>query len=186
MWSTNMTLLELALDNYNKVINYHNQIGYNPNLDTIWSNNIGDIGKIVRVSTSAEDLIDNIDQTFMYAINFPPENAQNTGLWRSPDDVPYIREKQIDWLLKKQKEDGLDIFNLPIQESEYTHSRNKVTRYDKFLMMDNDKILSGNFLRTVSIAHRIFSHIGKDISSILELGAGCGHQARTLSLLLPN
>jgi hypothetical protein len=83
-------------------------------------------------------------------------------------------------LLKKQLDDGLDIFSLPekIQESDFIHSRNKVVR--------NGRVFSGNFMKTVSIAHRIFRHIDKkELKNIIELGGGCGHQARTLNLLLP-
>lgn len=175
------TLLEKVRNKYDEVVEYYINAHYDAKLDPIWSNNMSDISQIFKSSKTAEELIERIDQTFMYAINFPPENAQNTGVWRSGSDAPHIREKQIDWLLKKQKSVGLDIFELPehIQESQNVYSRNKVMR--------NGRILTGNFLRTLSIADRVFKVIGKEkIQNILELGAGCGHQARTLSLFLPN
>ncbi len=174
-------LLEVVKSHYTKTIEYHRSVGYDTGLDVIWANNMSDIGRIVNESNTAFDLIDKVDQTFMYSINFPPENGQNTGVWQSPNDVPLIRHKQIDWLLNKQLLDGLDVFSLPaqIQESVFIHDRNKT--------VINDRVLSGNFLRTLSIANRIVSHIDKsEIKSIIELGGGCGHQARTLSLLLPD
>lgn len=174
-------LLGIAKRNYEKTRRYYAMTGYDPKLDGIWENNMSDIANIAKSSNTAEELIDKVDQTFMYSINFPPENGQNSGVWKSPDDVPHIREKQIDWLLKNQLKLGLDVFNLPenIQESTFVHKRNQVVR--------NGKVLTGNFLRTLSIADRIFKCIGKDkIKNIIELGGGCGHQARTLSLLIPD
>jgi hypothetical protein len=181
-----MTLLDKAIQNYNAVINYHKLSGYNTNLDTIWSNNMTDIHRIVSGSKNAEDLIDRVDQSFMYSINFPPENGMNKGVWTSPNDLaPHVRERQIDWLLTKQAEEGLDILSLAIEESPFIHPRNKVVRHGK--------TYSGNFMKTVSIAHRIFKHLTvkcsdnpNSLKHILELGGGCGHQARTFLTLLPD
>lgn len=174
-------IIDQVRNHYNKVISYHQQIGYDTKLDPIWSNNMGDIAGIVANSKSAVELIDRIDQTFMYAINFPPENAQGTGMWKWAGDLPQIRHKLINWLLKNQKRDGVDVFSMPenIQESVYVHDRNKVVR--------NGKVLTGNFLRTLSIADRIFRTVDKSkIKHILELGGGCGHQMRTLALMVPD
>ena len=171
-----MTLLEKAHENYNKVLEYQRQTNYDTRLDDlIWSQNMRDLNDIFASSKSAEDALDKIDRTFMYAINFPPENGRNSGVWREDvPDNPVIREKQIDWLLNKLTFD-LDIID--IQESPYIHSRNKVSRLNK--------VLSGNFLRTLSISQEVFKHLGKP-ASIFELGAGCGHQARTFLLQLPD
>lgn len=174
-------IIDLVRSNYMRTIEYHQASGYNTDLDFIWSNNMSDIGNIVKNAKSAYDLIDMVDQTFMYSINFPPENGQNSGIWTSPNDVPHIRKRQIAWLLAKQKEDGIDVFAYPdhVQESIYIHDRNKT--------IINHRILSGNFLRTLSIAQRIINKIGKEsINSVIELGAGCGHQARTINLLIPH
>mgnify|MGYP001603292023 CR=1 FL=1 len=176
-----MTLLEEVVDCYNQVMAYHQRINYDTKLDTIWTNNMSDIGSIVSRSNSAEELIDNVDQTFMYSINFPPENACGSGVWNNGNDMPHIRQKQIEWLLAKQKQDGLNIFEMDesIQESRFVHSRNKTVR--------NGRTLTGNFLRTLSVAHRLFRQIDKNnINHIIELGGGAGHQARTFALLLPN
>lgn len=180
-----MTLLEKAIQNYNAVLDYHRMVGYNTNLDTIWSNNMSEISQIVCNAKDAPDLINRVDQSFMYSINFPPENGMGKGWWESPTDLaPHVRERQLDWLIEKQKDEGLDIFSMPIEESPYIHERNKVVR--------NGKVLSGNFMKTVSIAHRIFGHLVKkcnghwsDLKHILELGGGTGHQARTFLTLLP-
>lgn len=174
-----ISLFETAKGHYRKLLNYHSSVNYNAGLDHIWSNNMRDIDLIVSGARSATELIDKVDQTFMYSINFPPENSMNTGVWTSPGDQPHIRNKQIDWLLARQKADGLDLFSLPdnIQESEFVHDRNKVLR--------NDRTLTGNFLRTLSITHRISSHIKEEIKSVLELGGGTGHQARTFILRNP-
>jgi hypothetical protein len=175
-----MTLFEKVVDSYNSVIKYQQRINYDTNLDTIWSNNMSDIGMIVRRCQTAEQLIDQVDKTFMYSINFPPENACNTGVWSGDNDVPRIRDKQIDWILNKQKDDGLDIFSLPehIQESKFVHEKNKTIR--------NGRVLTGNFLRTLWIYHRINRKIGNNFKSILELGGGAGHQARTFTMMLPD
>lgn len=173
-------ILASTLLNYSKTIEYHRKINYDTGLNVIWSNNMPDISNIVTGSQSAKELIDRVDQTFMYAINFPPENGENTGVWRRGGDSPHIREKQIDWLLKKQESIGLDIHNFPeeIQESEFIHERNKTYR--------KNRRLSGNFLRTFSIVNSITNFIDKNkIKKVIELGAGCGHQARTLSLMIP-
>lgn len=175
-----MALIDEVVEKYNQVMAYHQRNQYDTKLDTIWSNNMSDIGQIVARSSSAEALIDNVDQTFMYSINFPPENAGGSGVWNNGSDRPNIRHKQINWLLEKQKQDGLDVFSLPehIQESEFVHSRNKTKL--------RGKTLTGNFLRTLSIAHRVFRQLGKDFKNIIELGGGAGHQARTFALLLPD
>lgn len=176
-----MTILEQAIHNYDSVMLYHKSVSYNTNLDTIWSNNLSDIYRIVNGAKDAADLINRVDQSFMYSINFPPENGMGKGVWMSDHDLaPHVREKQIDWCLKKQKDEGLDIFGWSFGESEFIHERNKVVR--------NGKTLSGNFMKTASIAHRIFQHLNHDwseIKHILELGAGCGHQARTFLNLIP-
>lgn len=172
---------EYAIHYYNEVMDYHKKVNYDTNLDTIWSNNMTDIYKIVTSSNTPEELIDAVDQSFMYSINFPPENGMGKGVWTAPNDLaPHVRERQIDWVLKKQKDEGLDIFALPeeIQESRFIHERNKVVK--------NGRVLSGNFMKTLSIAHRLFKYVDKkEIKNVIELGGGCGHQARTLSLLLP-
>lgn len=173
-------ILALTLENYNKTIEYHKKINYDTGLNVIWANNMPDISNIVTSSKSARELIDRVDQTFMYAINFPPENGENTGVWRRNGDSPHIREKQIDWLLEKQNSIGLNIHNMSeeIHESEFIHDRNKTYR--------NGRILSGNFLRTLSIVDSILTHLPQSkIKKVIELGAGCGHQARTLMTVIP-
>jgi hypothetical protein len=172
-------MLELTRKKYAETIEYHNSIGYDPKLNVIWRDNMPDIAKIFDQSKTAEELIDRVDQTFMYSINFPPENGQNTGVWRSPGDIPHIREKCVDWLLSRQKSIGVDLFSMPehVQESEFIHSRNKVTR--------NGRTVSGNFLRTLSCSWQIFKHVGR-VKNVIELGGGCGHQARTWMLQVPD
>lgn len=165
-----MTIIEQARKKYNEVITYHERTGYDTRLNFIWANNMPDIAKIFIESASAEELIDRIDQSFMYSINFPPENGENSGLWRSPGDRPHIREKQITWLLDRLE---FDLKDLGFGESPYIHHRNKVVR--------DGITLSGNFLRTASIANRVKKHVGQ-VDNVLELGAGAGHQARTLLL----
>lgn len=173
-------ILASTIDNYNKTIEYHRKTNYDTGLNVIWSNNMPDINNILINSQSAKELIDRVDQTFMYAINFPPENGENTGVWRRAGDSPHIREKQMNWLLSKQKSVGIDIDKFPkeVCESEFIHERNKTYR--------NDRLLSGNFLRTFSIVNSVTKHVNKsEIKNVIELGAGCGHQARTLSLMIP-
>jgi hypothetical protein len=169
------TLIEKVTTFYRKVISYHDSVRYDPRMDVIWSNNMTDMVGILMKSKSAEELIDYVDQTFMYAINFPPENGENTGVWKRNGDHPRIREKQINWLLNKLT---FDLFAEPedIQESQFIHNRNKTIR--------KGRTLSGNFLRTYSITKQIIKYIGK-VGRVLEIGGGCGHLARTISLMMP-
>lgn len=163
-----------ALEFYTKTIEYHNKIGYIGDAATIWQNNMSDIANIIRFSNTHEDLIDKVDQHFLYGINFPPELSYDTGKWQNPNDNPSVREKLIDWLLARL-EGPFPTFG----ESKFTHSRNRVVR--------NGLELSGNFLRTYSIWLRILKYIRglpdcPELNHVLELGAGAGHQARTLLL----
>ncbi len=169
-------MLELTRKKYQETAEYHRNNGYDPNMANIWRNNMPDIFEMFDKSKTAEELIDRVDRAFLYSINFAPENAQNTGVWKTGEDKPHIREKHIDWLLNHL---NFDINSLPanVQESLFTHHRNRVSR--------NNRILSGNFLRTLSISQQIFKFIGK-VKNVLELGGGAGHQARTYLLQVPD
>lgn len=162
---------------YNSALEYYKSKGKNSELDVIWSGNLGDMVRIIKEAKSAEELIDKIDVTFMFSINFPPENARNSGMWQIPHDNPHRREKHIDWLLREQKSRGLNVLADTVEESKFIHSRNQVYR--------EGKRLSGNFLRTYSIAYQIFKYLGEP-HKILELGAGAGHLCRTITSLVPN
>lgn len=170
-----------AIEKYTETINYYNQCNYQNQVNFIWENNIhSDIARIISESKTEEELIDKVDRTFMYSINFPPENAhcngQDSGCWTQDADNSYIRDKQIDWLLSKLT---FNLATMPdnIQESRFIHEKNKTVR--------DNRVLSGNFLRTLSISQQIFKHI-IGIESIIELGGGTGHQARTFLLQIPN
>jgi hypothetical protein len=164
-----MNILKTIKEKYYKVIDYYESIGFNQDLSDIWSNNLPDINNILNNSRTPEEIIDLVDRTFMYSINFPQENAENHHIWLStPDNNSRVRDKAVDWLLNRQN------ITPSIEESQYIHYQNKVIR--------DGKVYSPNFLRCYSIAQRILTY-NKSVNSVLELGAGAGHQARTLMML---
>ena len=81
-----------------------------------------------------------------------------------------------------QKSRGLNVFDLndTIQESSFSCPENNVAR--------SGRIFTPDFLRTVNIAHEIKKcfEFEKPRARVVELGAGCGHLARTLRLLMPD
>lgn len=170
-----------AIENYKKTVEYYNKVNYSNQMNFIWANNMGDISNIVTSSNSHEELIDKIDRTYMYSINFDPCLGEDSGMWKKDGDNPHIREKQIDWLLKRF-EGSPRFCGKPFedfQESQFIHQRNQVYR--------DGQRLSGNFLRTCSILQRIFNYVRVDnpsasIENVIELGGGTGHQARTFLL----
>jgi hypothetical protein len=112
----------------------------------------------------------------MYGINFPPENARNTGIWNDDNDNPRIRERAIDWLLNDQKEKDMCVLDTEgLEESKYICDHNKVYR--------DGVLLSVDFLRTISISQQIYKHVIP--KTVIEIGAGAGHLARTICLQTP-
>jgi hypothetical protein len=175
-----MSLLEGTRRCYEKIKKYSHDSGFDAkyNLNAFWSSdNMRDMLSIVYNSGSCEEVINRVDETFMYAINFPPECAP-TGRYAHPHlDRPGIRERSIDWLLNDQVRRGVNLFSTPdhIQESKFVHPRNQILR--------NGRILTSNFLRTFSMSEQIAKYCKLENKRILELGAGCGYFARTFSLL---
>ena len=63
-------ILNKAKESYNKIIDFHLSSGYDTNLSSIWLNNLPDINNIINNSNNAEEVMDLVDKTFMYSINF--------------------------------------------------------------------------------------------------------------------
>ena len=186
-----MNLIEQTRDLYNKTIAYQKEVNFPSPAGNIWNNNIRDIHKIMN-SATAEEALSLIDRTFMYSINFPPENADpGAGIWRQRPDNPAIREMAIDWMLSMTAATGVLPAVQGIQESSYICEVNKVYR--------NDRLLTINFLRYLAVADKCIQLLDdnswhdlrmKNINpssnwKIMELGGGCGHLARTMQLLCP-
>src|SRR5271170_1886493 len=124
-------IMQEIRDLYDKIIAYQNSINYNPNLGHIWANNLKEMLRLLGYNTP-EETIAEVDRTFMYSINFPPENAQN-GVWSSDSDVSEVRELLVDWLLADQQKRGIDVFSYSIEESSLICPKNIITRHNKKL-----------------------------------------------------
>jgi len=134
-------------------------------LNTFWGReNMRVMRAALDESGTAQEAIHAIQRTFLFCIN----------------TAEPVKERALDWLLAEQARAGLDLFALPdtIQESEFSFPGNNGVRRGRRLTPD--------FLRTVSIAKRVQSRCPLPPGhTIVELGAGCGHLARTLALLQP-
>ncbi len=135
-------------------------------LNAFWGmSNMREMLDILGSSHTAQEALDAIHRTLLFSVN---------------SDEP-VKEKAVDWLLRNQLAAGLDLFATPaeLRESTFAHPGNNVARHGR--------ILTPDFLRTVSIAHELDRRceFGQGKLRILELGAGCGRLARTLKLLRP-
>ena len=163
------SLLQETLNSYTKVISIYKNTGYNKNykLNTFWSDvNMKDMLKVLNDSHSAIEAVHAVQATWMFSVN----------------TADSIKEKAIDWLLANQQKRGLNIFDMSssIQESPISNPGNNVLR--------RGKIFTPDFLRTVNVLHEIktYCKIEKSRLHVVELGAGCGHLARTIRLFIPD
>lgn len=155
---------------YNKVKKIYQDIGYDQSykLNTFWADqNMRDMLKIINESNTAEEAIHAIQKTWLFSVNTPePE-----------------KEKAVDWHLKQLNQSGYHILTQypSIQESEYSNPA--------LIVLRDDKKFTPDFLRTVNIAFEIIKicEIPQNRKfRIVELGAGCGHLARTIRFFIPN
>ncbi len=152
-------------------------------LNHFWGNDNTQIMRSLITSAKTKlDVIHGAQKTFMFSVNTSDESNQYA----------------VDWLLAEQSQRGIDLFSFPasIQESQHSYQNNNVVR--------NGRLLTPDFLRTVNICLEINKYVqqrgGKTVSvgtdldltitrkddeklSVIELGAGLGHLARTLRLL---
>ena len=152
-------------------------------LNHFWGNDNTQIMRSLITSAKTKlDVIHGAQKTFMFSVNTSDESSQYA----------------VDWLLAEQSQRGIDLFSLPasIQESQHSYSDNNVVR--------SGRLLTPDFLRTVNICLEINKYVqrreeksvsvGADLDltitrkddeklSVIELGAGLGHLARTLRLL---
>lgn len=152
---------------YERVRAIYDKTGYGKSypLNPWWAEqNMRDMLGILRDSKNAADAIQSVQKTWMFSVNTPHP----------------VKEKAIDWLLREQTSRGLDLFSLPanIQESEFSNRDNCTFRRGRALTPD--------FIRTVNIVHEIRRHVPlpQGRLRVFELGAGCGHLARTLRLVM--
>ena len=133
-------------------------------LNSFWVENVSTLQKFINDSKGAEELIHSAQKTFFFSVN-TSDSEKNDA---------------VDWLLREQKSHDLDIFSLPetLQESHWSFSGNNVHR--------SGRTLTPDFLRTVNISSKIADHIKSRLGNmltVLELGGGLGHLARTLKLM---
>lgn len=178
-----MQLVEIR-EYYNQILSkYEVEKYYSKHpLNYLWGNDNTQIMRSIILDAKTKlDVIHGAQKTFMFSVNISDESSQYA----------------VDWLLAEQLQRGIDLFSLPasIQESQHSYQNNNVDRNGRFLTTD--------FLRTVNICLEINKYVqqreGKSISveadldltiarkddeklSVIELGAGLGHLARTLRL----
>jgi putative sugar O-methyltransferase len=136
-------------------------------LNSFWVDNVSSLQQFIMDSKDAEDVVHRAQQTFFFSVN-TSDSEKNDA---------------VDWLLQEQRSRGLDLFSLPevMQESQWSFPGNNVCRSGRRLTPD--------FLRTVNISSQIATHVKPRLArpgemlTVLELGAGLGHLARTLRLV---
>jgi putative sugar O-methyltransferase len=117
---------------------------------------------IIREAADTLDLIHRMQGTDLFGVNTNTE----------------IKTAAVEWLIRKYESDGIDIDLLPSTVQESLHSRPDISIDHK------GRLLSIDFLRTVSVCADIQKYLQKSRPplSVLELGGGLGHLARTMRL----
>jgi len=158
-------IVRQAKDFYHKTKSIYDEAGYSQSYqpEEMWKNT-RDLVSIIDSDASAVETIRLVHNTYRFSVN--------------PADS--IKEKMADWYLGYLMQSGINIFDLDITIQESPISLNSVRR--------DGRLLTPDFLRTVAIYFEIqkYCNIPKSKFRIAELGAGCGHLARTLKLFIPN
>jgi len=117
---------------------------------------------IIREAVDTQELIHRMQSTDLFSIN------TNTD----------IKKAAIEWLVRKYESCGIGIDSLPSAVQESPHSRPDIS------INRNGRLLSIDFLRTLSVSSDIQRYIQKSNPplTVIELGAGLGHLARTMRL----
>jgi hypothetical protein len=151
---------------YHRVIQKYEEAEYYARLplNFFWATkNMRDMRNIIQSAGSEVDVIHGAQRTFMFSVNVAEPQEQLA----------------VDWLLEEQRSRGIDLFSLPgeIQESPFSYPPNNVLR--------GGRLLTPDFLRTVNISLGIARHVASPPKglTVVELGGGLGHLARTLRLL---
>lgn len=160
------TLINEVLTRYSQVYSngYADKSGLDRNRFWGGPGNIAGMMARFRSLTSPESIIHSIQDSFMYSVNLAPDNNAAA--------IEYA----VDWKLQQELHDGFNIFahDVDIQESIYSNP--------KYIVERNGKRLTPDFLRVFNIASIIYDYFPK-VNTIFEIGAGCGHLARSLRLL---
>jgi len=161
-------LLDEARANYRRTREIYDATGYSAAypLNTFWaSDNMRQLLSTIEESASPTEAIHRVDRTWMFSVNIPE---------------PSVKERAVQWLLAEQRERGIDLTSLPevFQESEFSEPANNVVLHGRRLTPD--------FIRCLNVAHEIetLCAFPGTRNMIVELGAGTGHLARVLRLLL--
>jgi hypothetical protein len=119
--------------------------------------------EIMQNATDLQDLVRRMQKTLLFGVNTETD----------------LKGLAVDWLIAKYKECGIDLdaMSPALEESPYSSPSISVERSGRRLSVD--------FLRTVSVASDIRRYIQRNGPglSIVELGAGLGHLARTLRIM---
>jgi len=158
-------------EKYEATINSYKSCNYEQQykLGSFWVENKETDLKLLYESKTDEEMIRGIDKTIQFSITFP----------KVAYDSHKIRSLAVDYIINKQKENGLDLNSYPmeIQESPFINPENRV-------ITDNiNRPVSPNFLRSVSEVARI-KELAEKTDVFLELGAGMGVTARCVLLMI--
>ena len=141
-------------------------------LNIFWGNdNLKIMRDLIGKAKTLTDLVHGAQRTFMFSVNIETS----------------VKVRAVEWLIEKQCAVGLNLtdFSDSICESEHSFDGNNVVY--------NGRRVTPDFLRTVSISAEISrwvvgrelkpNHMVKAPISVIELGGGLGHLARTMRLL---
>ncbi len=166
-----ITVLKEAKDLYHKIRSIYDKTGYSSSYQVghMWSSDSGnqrDLRGLIESDIGAVNTIRHIDNTILYSIN---------------PSTP-VKEKMVDWYISYLKQNSVDIskMDIAVQESPVTNPDVCVVR--------GGRLLTPDFLRTVILSLEIqkYCKISESRYRIVELGAGCGHLARTLQFFISN
>ena len=135
-------------------------------LNVFWAvENLASMRAILAEATDADEALERVQSTHLFQVN-------------SADPA---REYAVDWQIAALARAGYDLFALPptLQESRYSPAAMRVSRGDRLLTPDFFRILNHALLV------QRFCAPPEGALSFLELGAGCGHLARLLTMMYP-
>ena len=160
-------LLHETRDLYARILDWYASAGLLPEneLNVFWgAQNLSDMRAILAESADALEALERVQSTYLFQVN-------------SSDAA---KEHAVDWHLRELMKAGHDLRALPasLQESELSPPQMRVERDGRLLTPDFFRILNHALL-----VPRFCTLPGT--ARFMELGAGCGHLARLLTILYP-
>jgi hypothetical protein len=153
---------------YARIVDLYASAGLLPEseLNVFWgSQNVADMRAILAESADAREALERVQSTHLFQVN-------------SSDPS---KEYAVDWQLRELARAGFDLDAMPpaLQESEFSPLPMRVTRGGRLLTPDFFRILNHALLVSK------FCTVPGTRPQFMELGAGCGHLARLLTMLYP-